>query len=195
MNLPNTLAFGRLLLAPVVPLMVVSFDQPAMRIVTLLLFIVAVLSDIADGMIARRFNLITRLGIFLDPLADKLLINLTLLSLAAAGAVPFWLALAHCFRDFISSEFKSFAAIQHVHIAIAPLEGKLKALLQCLGTIAAMALLVARAGALPTAWVSPLSTLSLTLLLLALSVGLVGMSKLFYRHGRLLLTPSPETRG
>ena len=183
-NLPNLLTLIRLCLTPAAVAVLFAESLPHFAWIALGLFCLLMLTDVADGIIARKYDLITRFGIFLDPLADKLLINLMLFSLASLGIVPFWLAVAHFMRDAISSEFKSFAAIQRVYIAIAPWEGKAKAFLQSMGIIAGLG---AYAGVRPDL----LTPLCLWLLVAALLVGLLGLGKLLAKHFRILLSPDP----
>lgn len=95
MNLPNIITLGRLLAVPVV-VWAITADEPMLA---LALFVLAGVSDAIDGFIARRFNLRTELGAYLDALADKALLVSIYVTLAMAGAVPRWVAIAVVSRD------------------------------------------------------------------------------------------------
>jgi cardiolipin synthase len=97
MNLPNIISILRIFL---VPLIIFSILRERTGI-ALLFFLLAGLSDALDGFIARRFDLCTKLGAMLDPVADKLLIVSTVLVLFLLGRLPGWLMLAIVCRDFI----------------------------------------------------------------------------------------------
>ena len=91
-NLPNLLSFFRLLLVPV--LVITFFCIPGNNyIVPLIVFLVASITDTLDGIIARKFNLITEVGIVLDPLADKLLKIATLICFGIVEVIPLWLVI------------------------------------------------------------------------------------------------------
>ena len=97
MNLPNAITLLRILLVP----FVAYFLGKAEYGIALWLFLAAGVSDALDGFIARRWGLCTRLGSFLDPLADKLLIISSYLVLAGTGRLPAWLAWAVIGRDLV----------------------------------------------------------------------------------------------
>ncbi|HEY5973663.1 MAG TPA: CDP-alcohol phosphatidyltransferase family protein [Geobacteraceae bacterium] len=97
MNIPNALTLLRILL---VPALVVYLGRAEYGIALCLLLLAGV-SDILDGFIARRWNLCTRLGSFLDPLADKLLIACSYLVLAGTGRLHLWLAAVVIGRDLV----------------------------------------------------------------------------------------------
>ncbi|MGE5631685.1 MAG: CDP-alcohol phosphatidyltransferase family protein [Caulobacteraceae bacterium] len=89
MNIPNVLTIIRFLL---IPAFVYYFFSPMKNGVkiSIIIFVAAGLTDILDGFIARRFNLITRLGIVLDPLADKLMLLTVLISITLKNQIPVW---------------------------------------------------------------------------------------------------------
>jgi len=96
-NLPNALTLLRLVLAPALLwLLLWRFDRPALA-----LFAVSALTDYLDGMLARRWNERTRFGAIADPVADKLTVGLVVLTLAAQGSLPIWLAAAAVLRDVV----------------------------------------------------------------------------------------------
>ncbi|MBA4495981.1 CDP-diacylglycerol--glycerol-3-phosphate 3-phosphatidyltransferase [Paenactinomyces guangxiensis] len=98
MNLPNLLTMVRLALIPVY-LVVFFSDQPMRMYWALGIILLAGLTDVVDGYLARRNQQITQLGIMLDPLADKLMMIAVFLSLLISGKISFWAAVAIFFRD------------------------------------------------------------------------------------------------
>jgi cardiolipin synthase (CMP-forming) len=94
-NVPNTITLLRFALVPLIAWRLLQSDYFS----ALLLFSAAALSDLADGMIARHWNLRTRFGAVADPLADKLTMVTVTLLLAAQQALPWWFALAVVLRD------------------------------------------------------------------------------------------------
>lgn len=97
MNFPNTITLLRIFL---VPLLVLALGRQAYAW-ALCVFLVASISDVLDGYIARRFNWRSRLGEVLDPLADKLLVVAVVLMLAWQGWLPYWLAILIVLRDVV----------------------------------------------------------------------------------------------
>lgn len=129
-NLANNLTLARI---GVVPLLVILLYFPGRTtcLIAMLLFIVASLTDIVDGMVARRRNLVTTLGKFLDPLADKLLIGSLLIMLTKLGWVEAWVAVVIVGREIAVTGLRAVAADMGVIIA-ADRFGKLKTILQML---------------------------------------------------------------
>ena len=98
MNLPNAISFGRVLLVPVFLLFAFG-DSRAARVIAFVVFLIASLSDIVDGYLARKNSQITRLGQFLDPTADKLLVGAALVSLVIERGFPLWAAVILGIRE------------------------------------------------------------------------------------------------
>jgi len=96
-TIPNILGFSRLIAAPIVALLVLDRNFDA----AFWLFVIAGLTDAIDGPIARWMNATNRFGLFLDPIADKLLVNAAYLSIAFAGLLPLWVALLVFSRDVL----------------------------------------------------------------------------------------------
>ena len=94
-SLPNLITLARLLLAPLAVLMIVSQRY----LFAFIIFVAAGVSDAVDGFIARRFNLRTELGAYLDPLADKALLISVYVSLAIYAGLPAWIAVTVVSRD------------------------------------------------------------------------------------------------
>lgn len=97
MNLPNIISLGRLLIAPVIVwLMLTGKFEGAFW-----LFLAAAVSDAVDGAIAKRFNMVTLLGSYLDPIADKVMLVSVFLVLGNLGFLPLWIVLLVVFRDVL----------------------------------------------------------------------------------------------
>lgn len=114
-----------------IPVLVVLlyFPSKLLNAVTMIGFILVALTDLADGFIARRWNLVSNLGKFLDPLADKLLISSVLIMLVAQGWVQAWIAIIIIGREITVTGLRGIAAEQG-HILAADSFGKLKAIMQ-----------------------------------------------------------------
>ncbi len=129
MNLPNKLTIFRLILIPffiiflLIP--ITSYD----KWIALAIFIVASLTDLLDGKIARKYNLVTNFGKFMDPLADKLLVCSALICLIELNKIPSWMVIIIIAREFIISGFRLVAADNGVVIA-ASYWGKFKTTFQ-----------------------------------------------------------------
>ncbi|HAB94081.1 MAG TPA: CDP-diacylglycerol--glycerol-3-phosphate 3-phosphatidyltransferase [Lachnospiraceae bacterium] len=118
MNLPNKLTVLRMILVPFfVATLLMSGTNEAMKWPALILFIVASLTDFADGYIARKYNLITNFGKFMDPLADKILTISGMICLIELGRIPSWIVIIIVAREFIISGFRLIAAENGVVIA------------------------------------------------------------------------------
>ena len=97
--------------------------------IALALFIVASLTDLFDGKIARKYNLVTNFGKFMDPLADKLLVSAAMIALIELERIPAWIVIVIISREFIISGFRLVAADNNVVIA-ASYWGKFKTVFQ-----------------------------------------------------------------
>lgn len=125
MNLPNKLTvFRMILIVPFVILLLGGWNYIALAI-----FIVASLTDLLDGKIARKYNLVTNFGKFMDPLADKLLVCAALIVLIELGRIPSWVVIVIISREFIISGFRLVASDNGVVIA-ASYWGKFKTTFQ-----------------------------------------------------------------
>lgn len=136
MNLPNKLTVMRVILIPffVAALLYDNGSSQTMRIVANVIFIVASLTDLIDGKIARKYNLVTNFGKFMDPLADKLLVCSALICLIQLGQLPAWVVIIIISREFIISGFRLVAADNGIVIA-ASYWGKFKTTFQMIAVI------------------------------------------------------------
>jgi len=133
MNLPNTLTLLRIFLVPV--LVAVLLTRTGGYFLGPAIFGVAVFTDWLDGYLARRRNEVTRLGIILDPLADKLLVAAAFLSLVELGEVKAWIVMIILAREFAITGLRSIAASRGVFIAASWL-GKAKMVLEVVAIFA-----------------------------------------------------------
>ena len=131
MNLPNKLTTLRVIMIPffVFFLLWQNGENRTFRMIALALFIIASLTDLLDGKIARKYNLVTNFGKFMDPLADKLLVCSALICLIELNALPAWMVIVIISREFIISGFRLVAADNGVVIA-ASYWGKFKTVSQ-----------------------------------------------------------------
>lgn len=136
MNLPNKLTTLRVILIPffVFFLLWQNGDNRTFRLISLVIFIVASLTDLLDGKIARKYNLVTNFGKFMDPLADKLLVCSALICLIELGQLPAWMVIIIISREFIISGFRLVASDNGVVIA-ASYWGKFKTTFQMFAVI------------------------------------------------------------
>lgn len=111
MNLPNKLTIFRVVLIPffLVFLMAEIFGEPD-KWIALAIFIVASLTDLLDGKIARKYDLVTDFGKFMDPLADKLLTCSAMIAMIELGRMPAWIVIVIIAREFTISGFRLIAA-------------------------------------------------------------------------------------
>lgn len=116
MNLPNKLTCLRMVMIPFFVLFM-YLPQNWARYVALIIFIAASLTDTADGYIARKYNLITDFGKFMDPLADKLLVCSALILFVGTGEIPAFVVVIIIAREFIISGFRLVASDNGIVIA------------------------------------------------------------------------------
>ncbi|MBQ6460982.1 CDP-diacylglycerol--glycerol-3-phosphate 3-phosphatidyltransferase [Candidatus Saccharibacteria bacterium] len=125
---PTILTIIRIVL--VLPLMILIFqDNLPAKIIALICFIIASVTDFIDGRWARKTHSVTDLGAFLDPLADKMLINLTFLALVYLGVVPLWIFAIVLVRDFAVDGMRMVSAKNGTTIS-ASIFGKIKTMVQ-----------------------------------------------------------------
>ncbi len=141
-NLPNQLTIFRVIL--IVPFVVIllasyhwwdwvvslfAYNSAVAEYVALAIFVVASLTDLLDGKIARKYNLVSNFGKFMDPLADKLLVCAAMIGLVEMERIPAWVVIIIISREFIISGFRTIAADNGVVIA-ASYWGKFKTTFQ-----------------------------------------------------------------
>lgn len=135
MNLPNKLTLLRVVMIPFfVFFMLAPYFEGYGNYIAVAIFIVASFTDFLDGYLARRDNLVTNFGKFMDPLADKLLVCSALICLIETGQLPAWIVIVIISREFIISGFRLIASDNGVVIA-ASYWGKFKTVSQMLMVI------------------------------------------------------------
>lgn len=136
MNLPNKLTILRVIMIPffVLALLYNGGENQTLQYVAAAIFIIASLTDMLDGKIARKYNLVTNFGKFMDPLADKLLVCSALICLVELKELPAWMVIVIISREFIISGFRLVASDNGVVIA-ASYWGKFKTTFQMIAVV------------------------------------------------------------
>lgn len=127
-NIPTALTILRIVLAAVFMIFVMIPGAWA-KANALVIFILAAITDKVDGYLARQTKTVTDLGAFLDPIADKILVNLAFLALTVLGAVPVWVFAVVLVRDLLVNGLRMFAAKNHIVLEASVL-GKFKTTFQ-----------------------------------------------------------------
>jgi len=135
-NLPNTITLLRI---GIVPFLFVLLSSPGefWSLILAILFVIASITDFFDGYIARKYNLITTMGKFLDPIADKLIVNTAMILMIPIGRIPAWIVAITIIRDLIVDVIRSIASSEGNYIQASPI-GKQKTLAQNIAVTALM---------------------------------------------------------
>jgi CDP-diacylglycerol---glycerol-3-phosphate 3-phosphatidyltransferase len=133
-NLPNTITLIRI---SVVPFLFILLSDPGRfwSLILAILFVAAAITDLIDGYIARKYHLVTTMGKFLDPIADKLVINTAMILMIPIGRISAWIVAITIMRDLIVDGIRSIAAAEGRFIQ-ASLLGKQKTLSQIIAVTA-----------------------------------------------------------
>lgn len=138
MNLPNKLTVFRMILVPI--FIIVGYigilgglDLTTTFIIMDVIFIIASITDKLDGTIARKNNLVTNFGKFLDPIADKILVISALVMLVEFGKLPAWIPIVVIVREFLVSGYRLIAVQSNGKVIAANIWGKLKTVTQMVG--------------------------------------------------------------
>jgi len=129
MNLPNKITIFRVFMIPLFVVLMMLQRLPGNEFYALAVYAIACISDALDGHIARKYNLITDFGKFMDPVADKLLVCSALICFVEQGLMPAWIALIIIARELIIDGFRLVAAGKGIVIA-ASIWGKAKTVVQ-----------------------------------------------------------------
>lgn len=132
-NLPNLLTMGRVLVIPVV-LLLIDRGTPKDCAIAALVYSAAAITDLLDGYLARRMNVVSVLGKFLDPLADKLLVMASLVYMVPMGRISEWAVTLLLAREISVTGLRSIASTEGVVIAAGD-DGKIKTALQMIGIL------------------------------------------------------------
>lgn len=129
MNLPNKLTILRVLLIPIFLLVLFLTPSPMNRYIAVVIFVIASLTDFLDGYLARKWNLVSNFGKFMDPLADKLLVMAALVAMVELGDLPSWVVIIILAREFAITGFRTLAMEANIVMA-ASWWGKVKTTIQ-----------------------------------------------------------------
>lgn len=132
-NLPNSITMLRIVLIPAV-IVLLAFETPLCCFIAVLFFALAAISDFFDGYLARRLNLVSVTGKFLDPLADKLMVMATTIQLASMGWLESWIPIIILTRELAVQGMRLIAVGEGLVIA-AGSGGKVKTALQLIGLV------------------------------------------------------------
>ena len=141
MNLPNKLTVFRIILVPImvlIPYLNIQGDFlgiPISWIIIDIIFIIAAITDKLDGTIARKRNLVTNFGKFLDPIADKILVLGAMVMLVEMAKLPAWIPVIVLFREFVVSGYRLIAVEQGGKVIAASIWGKIKTATQMVAII------------------------------------------------------------
>lgn len=136
MNIANKITIARLILVPIFIIIMLSNIKHG-DIISSILFAMASLTDKLDGYIARKYNQITNLGKFMDPLVDKIMVSSALIALIQLGRIQSWIVIIILSREFIVTGLRTIGANKGVVIAASNL-GKYKTILQIIAIISIM---------------------------------------------------------
>ncbi|MCK9275343.1 MAG: CDP-diacylglycerol--glycerol-3-phosphate 3-phosphatidyltransferase [Syntrophales bacterium] len=133
-NLPNCITMLRIAIIPVLFLLLLSPGR-AMSLVIAVFFVLAALTDLLDGYIARKYNIVTRMGKLLDPIADKLIVSTAMIMMIPIGRIPAWIVAIIICRDVLVDGIRSIASSEGLIIEASWI-GKRKTLCQIIAVTA-----------------------------------------------------------
>ncbi|MCG6534326.1 MAG: CDP-diacylglycerol--glycerol-3-phosphate 3-phosphatidyltransferase [Syntrophales bacterium LBB04] len=136
LNLPNTITLMRIGVIPVLFFLLLS-PGPTGSLVIALMFIIASLTDLLDGYIARRYQIVTTVGKLLDPIADKIVVNSAMILMIPIGRIPAWIVVITIIRDIAVDGIRSIGSSEGIIIQASRL-GKQKTLCQIVAVSALM---------------------------------------------------------
>ncbi len=177
MNAPLALTFLRILSIPIL-VIVLMVDFKDQEITAFAIFLLATLTDMLDGLWARKKKQVTVLGQLLDPTADKLLVASVLVCLVGRGAVPAWMAVIIIGREIAVTGFRAMASSKGINIPASPF-GKIKMILE---TVTICFLLLGEKN------LGSLYSLSRLGLWLAIVAALISAAQYYVKFGRTVLS-------
>jgi len=145
LTIPNQLTALRILLVPVFVMLLLQSD-PYLKLLGVIVFVVASLTDFYDGYHARKYGVTTRLGAFLDPLADKLLITAAFLLYVGMGYLALWMVVLVVIRDVVVTGLRVYAEFKNRPV-VTSMEAKYKTLVQNIFVYLIMALILMKEAA------------------------------------------------
>ena len=136
MNLPNKLTVARVCMVPLF-MVALMLNTEVSRVVATVIFALASFTDMLDGKIARKYNLITNFGKLMDPLADKILTAAAMVCLVELGDLAAWIVVIILFREYAITGLRSVAASENIVVA-ANIWGKVKTVCQMIALMLLM---------------------------------------------------------
>jgi CDP-diacylglycerol--glycerol-3-phosphate 3-phosphatidyltransferase len=133
-NLPNTITLLRISVVPFLFILLLSPGE-FWSLILAILFIIASITDFFDGYIARKYQMITTMGKFLDPIADKIMVNTAMILMIPIGRIPAWIVAITIIRDLMVDVIRSIASSEGICIQASTL-GKQKTLTQIIAVTA-----------------------------------------------------------
>jgi CDP-diacylglycerol---glycerol-3-phosphate 3-phosphatidyltransferase len=133
-NLPNTITLIRISLVPFLFILLLSPGE-FWSLILAILFVAASITDLVDGYIARKYHLVTTMGKFLDPIADKLIINTAMILMIPIDRIPAWIVAITIIRDLLVDAIRSIASSEGNYIQASRL-GKQKTFAQIVAVTA-----------------------------------------------------------
>lgn len=183
MNLPNKLTILRLVFIPFYVFFLMTDYFSFTSHVALVIFMLASFTDTLDGIIARKYNMVTDFGKFADPLADKILVVSGMICFVALGRLPFWVCIVILAREFAVSGFRLVLASKGTVVA-ASYWGKFKTGFQ-MGMISLMTFdmqrLVIEKGWSPDVW-NVYHIITMVTMYIALALTIISMVDYFYKN-------------
>ncbi len=189
MNTPNKLTILRLVFIPFYIFFLMTDFFPFTSHIATVIFILACLTDTFDGIIARKYNLITDFGKFADPLADKILVVSAMVCFVALERMPFWVCIVILAREFAISGLRLVVAGKGVVLA-AGLSGKLKTGWQMAMSILMTfdIVLLSRRQGWPEVVVKVYDIVTMVTMYIALALTIISMIEYFVKNGKALGT-------
>jgi CDP-diacylglycerol--glycerol-3-phosphate 3-phosphatidyltransferase len=185
-NLPNYLTMARIVAIPGIVWLLVQ-DSPLTNLIAVSVFLLAALTDLLDGYLARRMGLDSALGKLLDPLADKILVSTVMIALVPLGRLEAWIPMVVIGREFTISGLRGMAAAEGMIIAAGQL-GKEKTAYQMIGLAFLMAGGSAPLGWWPGAAVYSLDQVGYVLILISVFYAVISAIEYLYRFTRAAMS-------
>ena len=136
LNFPNRITMLRICIIPVLFFLLLSPGETGSLVIATL-FVIAALTDLLDGYLARKYEIVTVMGKFLDPIADKLIVNTAMILMIPIGRISAWIVAVIIIRDFVVDGIRAIASTEGVVIQASSL-GKQKTLCQIFAVTALM---------------------------------------------------------
>ncbi|MBN2107643.1 MAG: CDP-diacylglycerol--glycerol-3-phosphate 3-phosphatidyltransferase [Deltaproteobacteria bacterium] len=184
-NIPNALTLTRIILVPVLFTVLLKSPGKFLSFVAALIFGLASITDFLDGYLARRMNLVTTLGKFLDPLADKLLVGVALIMMIQLDRVAPWIVALIVGREILVISLRMVAVREHIVIETTKI-AKFKTGFQIAAVIGLLIHYGYRIGSGPSSFVLDFHALGTWLLYIALVITLWSGADYFYKFIKLV---------